>query len=68
MQEEKDLTIKAIDALKTVLGTMVLFPIEEFDLNKIGSKNITGSVQRPIVEGEDRIKIQNKLLELINKL
>lgn len=63
--EEK---IKTIDVLKTVLGTMVIFPIESFDLENVGQKKITGSVQRPILEGENRTKVENKLLEIIDSL
>lgn len=65
---EKENLIKSIDVLKTVLGTMVLFPIEEFDLQNVGQKKITGTVQRPIIEGERRTKVESKLLELIDKL
>jgi len=60
--------IKAIDTLKTVLGTMVIFPIETFDLENVGQKKITGSVQRPILEGENRTKVERKLLELIDSI
>lgn len=65
MQAEE--SIKAIDALRTVLGTMVIVPTEETDPGTF-KKVITGSVQRPIIEGEDRNKVKTKLLEIIDSL
>lgn len=62
--EEK---IKAIDALRTVLGTMVIVPTEETDPDTF-KKVVTGSVQRPIIEGEDRIKIKNRIISIIETL
>lgn len=64
---EKELNIKAIDALRTVLGTMVIIPTEGINRDTFQNE-VKGSVQRPIIEGEDRNKIKDKLLELVNSL
>lgn len=61
---DKELNIKAIDVLRTALGTMVMFPIEVTNPDTF-QKEVRGSVQRPILEGEKRTKVENKLLELI---
>lgn len=65
MQAEE--TIKAIDALRTVLGTMVIVPTEETDPGSF-KKVVTGSVQRPIIEGTSRDIVKNQLLNLVDKL
>lgn len=62
-----EITIKAIDTLRTALGTMVIIPNEETDPNTF-KKIVSGSVQRPILEGEDRDKVKKKLLELVDNL
>lgn len=64
---ERELNIKAIDVLRTALGTMVVFPIESTNTETF-QKQVTGSVQRPILEGENRSKVEDKLLELIDEL
>lgn len=62
--EEK---IKAIDALRTVLGTMVIVPTEETDPDTF-KKVVTGSVQRPILEKEVRKIVENKLIDVVHSL
>lgn len=62
-----DTAIKAVDALRTLLGTMVIIPNEETDPNTF-KKIVTSSTQRPILEGEDRTKVKNKLLAIIDSL
>ena len=54
-----------IKALISALGTMVQEPEFESDPTIIGKKNFKMYIQRPILEGEDRIKVVNKLVELI---
>lgn len=60
--------IQAIDALRTVLGTMVIIPMFKSDPNNIGSKVLESAHQYPIIEGEDRVKIKNKLIELVESI
>lgn len=60
--------VKAIETLRMLLGTMVVFPIEKFDLENVGQKRIEGSVQRPVVEGEEREKVKKKMLEIIESI
>lgn len=59
--------IKAIDVLKTVLGTMVLIPIMKTNPDTF-TKEAVGAVQRPIVEGDNRKVVEDKMLELIKSL
>lgn len=63
----KELNIKAIDVLRTALGTMVMFPTEVTNPDTF-QKEVRGSVQRPILEGEIRKETESKLRELINSL
>lgn len=63
-KEEK---IRAIDVLRTLLGTMVMFPVEITNPDTF-QKEVKGSVQRPIIEGEDRNIVKNKLIELIKSI
>lgn len=67
MTEEGNI-IKAIEVLKTVLGTMVQEPIYESNQQIIGEKQFKMYIQKPIIEGEDRTKIKNKLMELVHQL
>lgn len=60
--------IKAIEVLKTVLGTMVQEPIFESDQTIIGEKQFKMYLQKPIIEGEDRTKVRNKLMDLVQQL
>lgn len=61
---------QAIDALKTVLGTMVQEPIYDNNVGGIiGEKQFSGRyVQKPIVEGTDRDKVKKKLLDIIDSI
>lgn len=54
-----------IEQVIKALGTMVLFPTEISDPNNIGQKVYGQPVQRPILEGANREKVLNKLVELI---
>lgn len=54
-----------IEQVIKALGTMVLFPTEISDPNNIGQKIYGQPVQRPILEGANRDKVLNKLVELI---
>ena len=56
-----------IEQVIKALGTMVLFPQEITDPNNIGKKMYGQPVQRPILEGEARTKVLNKLVELITE-
>lgn len=56
-----------IEQVIKALGTMVLFPQEISDPNNIGQKVYGQPVQRPILEGEARTKVLNKLVELITE-
>lgn len=67
MIKDEVVKVKAIDALRTVLGTMVIIPTEETDPNTFKKVSL-GSVQRPIIEGEDRNIVKNKLIELIKSI
>lgn len=60
--------VKAIEVLKTVLGTMVQEPVYESDPNNIGGKQFKMYLQKPIIEGEDRLVIKNKLMDLVHQL
>ena len=53
-----------IEKLIKALGTMVIHPIENTNPDTF-QKEYLGSVQKPILEGEDREKVLNKLVELI---
>lgn len=57
-----------IETLIKALGTMVIFPIEESNPNEIGKKVVTGTVQRPILEGENRRIVEAKLIQLVQSL
>lgn len=54
-----------IEQVIKALGTMVLVPTEITDPNNIGQKVYGQPVQRPILEGANRDKVLNKLVELI---
>ena len=56
-----------IEQVIKALGTMVLFPQEHSDPNNIGQKIYGQPIQRPILEGEARTKVLNKLVELITE-
>lgn len=56
-----------IEQVIKALGTMVLFPQEISDPNNIGQKVYGQPIQRPILEGEARTKVLNKLVELITE-
>lgn len=56
-----------IEQVIKALGTMVLFPQEISDPNNIGQKVYGQPIQRPILEGSNRDKVLNKLVELITE-
>lgn len=60
--------IGSIETLKSVLGTMVIFPDIVSDPNNIGQKIHRGSIQQPILLGDNRKIAEDKLVELIGKL
>lgn len=53
-----------IEKIIKALGTMVIHPIENTNPDTF-KKEYIGSVQKPILEGENREKVLNKLVELI---
>lgn len=63
-----EIEIKAIDTLKSVLGTMVLMPKYRTDTNQIGNKIFEGNEQVPILMGKNRELVENKLIDLISRL
>lgn len=65
---DKELNIKAIDVLRTALGTMVIRPIFKTDPSDITNKLLVSNFQYPIIEGEARKEAEDKLRELINSL
>src|SRR5690606_227414 len=63
---ELDKTNRIEQVIKAI-GTMVIIPTETSDPNNIGQKIYGQPVQRPILEGEARTKVLNKLVELITE-
>lgn len=63
-----EVTVKVIDSLKTVLGTMVMMPEYETNPEAIGQKIFKGNQQVPIVMGDSRKVVEDKLIELIKGL
>lgn len=61
----KYINFEDVKALISALGTMVQEPEFESDPTMIGKKNFKMYIQRPILEGENRTKVVNKLVELI---
>lgn len=59
---------EVVEVLIKALGTMVLMPQYESDPMVIGSKTYTGNLQLPILLGDNREIVENKLLELIKNL
>lgn len=57
-----------IEVLIKVLGTMVMKPQYESDPNVIGSKVFTGMLQTPIINEDDRLRVESKLMKLIYDL
>lgn len=57
-----------IKVLISALGTMVQEPEFETDPNNIGKKQFKMYIQKPILNGEDRQKVSNKLIEVIDSL
>lgn len=57
---------EVIKSLISALGTMVQEPEFETDPNNIGRKQFKMYIQRPILNGEDRNKVLNKLVSLID--
>lgn len=68
MSQNQESNIGKIEMLIKALGTMVLEPQFESDPSQIGKKIFVNNIQKPILEGEDRKKVLNKLLEVIEKL
>lgn len=62
---EKD---KLIEALVRALGTMVEEPEYQADPNNIGQKIMVGMVRKPILAGEDRVKVTKALVNLAEGL
>lgn len=60
--------IKAIDVLRTLLGTMVLKPEFKTDPNDITSKVLISNNQHPIVEGVERKVVLDKMIDLVKSL
>lgn len=65
---EKELNIKAIDVLRTALGTMVIKPVFKMDPADVTNKLLVSNFQYPILEGEARMEAEDKLRELISFL
>ena len=65
--ETKD-RVLVIDSLKSLLGTMVLFPEFTSDPNNIGQKIHKGNIQKPILEGENRRLAEDKLMSILKDL
>ena len=61
-------THQEIETLIKALGTMVIFPVEETNPNEIGKKVVTGTIQRPILEGENRRIVESKLIQSVQSL
>ncbi len=59
---------QTIESLVKVLGTMVLMPTDARDPINIGKRVSTGTIQQPIILGEDRTIVINKLINLISNL
>lgn len=67
VQYPEELT-KKIDIVIKALGTMVIEPQLENHPTEIGKKINMGGIQRPIIQGNDRILVEKKLLSLIEGL
>lgn len=68
MSQNQESNTGKIEMLIKALGTMVLEPQFESDPSQIGKKIFVNNIQKPILEGEDRKKVLNKLLEVIENL
>lgn len=55
-----------IEQLIKALGTMVIHPIENTNPDTF-KKEYIGNVQKPILEGDDRAKVLNTLVNLITE-
>lgn len=71
-QEVKDqqeiLKLQKIDCLVKALGTMVMIPEYESDPSQIGVKHFKGTIQQPILVGDNREEAIKKLTTVINSL
>lgn len=66
---ESEPIVNKVDVLIKALGTMVLEPQYEKDATNIAAKAIfTGTIQKPILEGDFRTKALNRLSVLIDRL
>lgn len=63
-----DEDVRSIEVLIKALGTMVMEPQYENDPSQIGVKRFLTNIQKPIMEGQDRVVLSNKLMELVDKL
>lgn len=61
-------TAASVEQVIKALGTMVLVPQEQSDPNNIGQKIYGSPIQRPILEGEKREIVLNRLVDLIKQL
>lgn len=68
MSQNVESNTSKIEIVIKALGTMVLEPQFESDPTQIGKRIFTTTIQKPIIEGEDRKKVLNKLIELVDKL
>lgn len=63
-----DDNVKVVEVLTRALGVMIMEPQYENDPANIGKKLYAGNIQKPILEGDNRQVVIDKLIETIKVL